>query len=195
MNVASYLLANDVEVDTSRGRVHVDIGFGGAIYAHLRAADVGLTVEPRALNDLIAIGREVKWLLDDGEYARHPSDHRLSGIYGTILFDELGVTDDGGLHQRNVTIFADGEVDRSPSGSGSASRAAVLTAKGQLGVGRTLVHDSIVGSRFLAVVLEEATSEGRPAVVPQVTGIAYRCGSSEFTVDHRDPLVPGFLLR
>jgi proline racemase len=195
VNVASYLLAKDVEVDTSRGRVRVDIGFGGAIYAHLRAADVGLTVEPRALNDLIAIGREVKWLLEDGEYARHPSDRRLSGIYGTILFDELGVTDDGGLHQRNVTIFADGEVDRSPSGSGSASRVAVLTAKGRLGVGQTLVHDSIIGSRFLAVALEEATSEGRPAVVPQVTGIAHRCGSSVFTVDDRDPLVPGFVLR
>jgi proline racemase len=84
------------------------------------------------VNELIAIGREVKWLLNDSPHAQHPSDDRLSGIYGTILFEELGTTDDGSLHQRNVTIFADGEVDRSPCapalppGSRSWTRAGTL---------------------------------------------------------------------
>jgi proline racemase len=77
---------------------------------------------------LLATGREIKWLLNDSPHAKYPSDDRLSGIYGTIVFDELGT-----LHQRNVTMFADGEVDRSPCGSDSAAEVAVLTARGDLG--------------------------------------------------------------
>ena len=173
----------------------VDIGYGGAIYAHLRAADVGLAVEPGHVSELIAIGREVKWLLNETRYARHPADPRLSGIYGTILFDELGNNPGGDLHQRNVTIFADGELDRSPCGSGSASRVAVLAARGALTPGRKLVHDSIVGSRFVCAIAGQTTADGFDAVIPAVAGMAYRYGSSQFTVDPRDPLVPGFVLR
>jgi proline racemase len=176
VSVASYLLAQDVEVATSRGRVLVDVGFGGAIYAQLRADRVGLAVAPEQVNELIAIGREVKWLLNDSPHAQHPSDDRLSGIYGTIVFDELGTTDDGSLHQRNVTIFADGEVDRSPCGSGSASRVAVLDARGDLAPGQALVHDSIVGSSFTCRVVDSGTADGHSAVIPQITGMAYRCG-------------------
>jgi proline racemase len=194
VNVPSYALATDVALESSRGHISVDIGYGGAIYAHLRAADVGLSVEPGNANELIAIGREVRRLLDETPYAQHPIDERLSGVYGTVLFDELG-EDDGDLHQRNVTIFADGELDRSPCGSGSGSRVAVLVARGELKPGANLVHDSIVGSRFVCSVAEHTAANGFDAVVPIVTGMAYRSGSSEFTVDPRDPLVPGFVLR
>jgi len=195
VNVPSYVLATDVEIKTSRGRVFVDIGYAGSIYAHLRAADVGLSVEPGNVNELIAIGREVKSLLSETPYAQHPTDHGLDGIYGTILFDELGENEDGDLHQRNVTIFADGALDRSPCGSGSASRVAVLAARGALRPEKYLMHDSIVGSRFACTVAGETTADGFGAVIPTVTGMAYRCGSSRFTVDPRDPLVPGFVLR
>jgi proline racemase len=195
VNVPSYLAGQDIDVTTSRGAVKVDVGFGGAMYAHLRAADVGLNVVPEQVNDLIAIGREVKWLLNDTSYAQHPADDRLSGIYGTILFDELGTNADGALHQRNVTIFADGELDRSPCGSGTASRLAVLAARGTLRPHQMLAHDSIIGSTFHGSVLENVNLDGRPAVIPKITGMAYRCGSSEFTVDPADPLVPGFVLR
>lgn len=195
VNVPSYVLATDVGIDTSRGRVRVDIAYSGAIYAHLRAADVGLSVEPRNVDELIAIGREVKSMLVETPYARHPIDHRLSGIYGTILFDDLGESANGDLHQRNVTIFADGEVDRSPCGSGSASRVAVLEAQGALRPGKVLVHDSIVGSRFVCALTGKTTVDIFDAVIPTVTGMAYHYGSSRFTVDPRDPLVPGFVLR
>ena len=147
------------------------------------------------MTELLAIGREVKWLLNDSAYAQHPSDDRLSGIYGTIVFDELGTAEDGSLHQRNVTIFADGEVDRSPCGSGSAARVAVLAARGDLAPGQALVHESVVGSTFTCLVIDSLTADGHPAVIPQITGMAYRCGSSEFSVDPRDPFVPGFVLR
>lgn len=195
VSVPSYVLATGVEIETSRGRAFVDIGYGGSIYAHLRAADVGLSVDPGNVNELIAIGREVKSLLVETPYAQHPTDSRLDGIYGTILFDELGENADGDLHQRNATVFADGELDRSPCGSGSASRVAVLTAHGALKPGKKLLHDSIVGSRFTCSVTGETTVGAFDAVIPTVTGMAYPFGSSRFTVDPRDPLVPGFVLR
>jgi proline racemase len=195
VNVPSYVLGTDVEVETRRGPVLVDIAYGGSIYAHLRAADVGLTIGAGHVDELVAIGREVKTALSGTPHARHPTDQRLSGIYGTIVYEELGLTEVGELHQRNVTIFADGAVDRSPCGSGSASRVAVLATRGLLKPGQRLVHESIVGSRFVCAVTRQIAVDGHEAVVPTVTGMAFRCGSSQFTVDPRDPLLPGFVLR
>ena len=99
------------------------------------------------------------------------------------------------MHQRNVTVFADGEVDRSPCGSGTCARLAVLTAEGRLTSGDELRHDSIVGSTFLGSVVDTLEVDGRAAVVPQVTGMAHRTGEHTFHVDPHDPLVPGFVLR
>ncbi len=199
VNVPSYAIARDVPVTTDRGPASVDIAYGGANFAHLRASDVGLSVTPDHVTELIAIGRQVKWLLDDSPYAVHPSDPRLSGIYGTVIFDDLAGAAEGAgsddVHQRNVAIFADGEVDRSPCGSGSSSRVAMLVDRGVLRPGGRLIHDSIVGSRFVCSVESAATVDGRAAVVPRMTGTAYRVGACEFSVDPRDPLVPGFVLR
>ena len=122
--------------------------------------------------------------------ARHPSDDRLSGVYGTILFEEVG-----DLHQSNVTVFADGEVDRSPCGSGTSARLALLAADGGLAPGDVLRHDSIVGTTFLARVVERVTAEGRDAVVTEVEGRAFRTGEHRFLLDPRDELGTGFVLR
>ncbi|MET4157047.1 proline racemase family protein [Agromyces sp. PvR057] len=195
VNVPSRLVAEGLRVATSRGELTVDVAYGGANYAMLDVAQVGLSIEPGDVAEIIALGREVKWLLNDSDAAQHPTDPRLSGIYGTILFERLGHDADGRLHQRNATVFADGELDRSPCGSGTAARVAALTAQGELAFGETLVHDSIVGSRFHARAVERVEVDGGAAVVPVVTGMAYRTGTSTFTVDPRDTLVPGFVLR
>jgi proline racemase len=197
VNVPSWVVARDVPVTTARGEVRVAVAYGGAIYATVPAAQLGLSVTPEHLGDLIGLGREIKWALNDTAHAVHPSDARLNGIYGTIWFDELGDSDDTGnqVHQRNVTIFADGEVDRSPCGSGTCARLAVLAADGRLPVGTTLRHDSIVNSTFTGTVVETVDVDGRPAVIPQVSGNAYRTGEHRFCIDPHDPLVPGFVLR
>ena len=197
-NVASRVIASGIPLATSRGDVAVDLVYGGAIYATLPAASVGLAVEPRRTADLIAIGREIKWALD-AHPAAQLADARLSGVYGTILFDDLGRSDDGrtedalaaGPHQRNVTVFADGQVDRSPCGSGTAARVALLHERGLLGAGEVLTHDSIIGTRFTARVAGEAID----GVIPEVTAMAYRVGASSFELDPRDPLGAGFSLR
>jgi proline racemase len=194
VNVPSWVIARDVPVTTSRGEVAVTVAYGGAIYATLPAAQPGLSVAPEHLGALIAVGREIKWALNDSAHAVHPDDPRLTGIYGTIWFDELGDVE-GQVHQRNVAVFADGEVDRSPCGSGTCARLAVLHADGRLPAGTVLRHDSIVGSTFTGTVLDTVDVAGRRAVLPQVTGMAYRTGEHVFAIDPHDPLVPGFVLR
>jgi proline racemase len=194
VNVPSWVVARQVPVTTSRGEVAVTVAYGGAIYATLPAQALGLSVTAADLGDLIALGREITWALDDSEHAVHPDDPRQAGIYGTIWFDDLGDTD-GRVHQRNVAVFADGEVDRSPCGSGTCARLAVLADAGRLPAGTVLRHDSIVGSTFTGAVLDTVDVGGRRAVLPQVTGMAYRTGQHVFTIDPHDPLTPGFVLR
>src|SRR5690606_6860417 len=122
------------------------------IYAVVDAVAAGLRVDAKHYAELIEHGREVKRLLEPTGYARHRSDDRLSGIYGTIIYEDLGVLPEG-PHQRNVTVFADGEVDRSPCGSGTAARVALLAEAGRLGDGEVLTHDSVIGTRFTARAL------------------------------------------
>ena len=195
VNVASYHMHSDISVDTSLGALTVDVSFGGAIYAQLDVAQIGLSVTPEHYGEIIAIGREIKWALNDSEYAEHPTDPRLSGIYGTIVYEELAPDADGIKRQRNATIFADGEVDRSPCGSGTCARLATLVEKKQLKIGEILKHDSIVDSQFLGVAKAQVSSDGYDAILPQVTGMAYKTGESVFTVDPRDRLTPGFVIR
>jgi proline racemase len=152
-------------------------------------------VTPEHYAELIAVGREVKWQLNEADVARHAADDRLSGIYGTIIVEDLGHDDAGNPRERNVAIFADGEADRSPCGSGTAARIALLAASGRLGAGRELVNESIVGTRFRARIAAEVTVDGRRAVVPEVTGMAYRTGEHTFELDPDDPLGEGFVLR
>jgi len=199
-NVPAYVLAREVAVETSRGRVLADLSYGGAIYASVRASDLGLAVVPGDHAALIAAGREVKGLL--APWASHPSDDRLSGIYGTILYDDLGDDaggatqgDTSGPVQRNVTVFADGEVDRSPCGSGTSARLALLADEGRLEDGQVLTHGSIVGTSFSGRVTEHVTAEGRPAVVTEITGSAHLTGAATFSLDPRDGLGLGFTLR
>ncbi|MFC4590079.1 proline racemase family protein [Sphaerisporangium corydalis] len=186
-NVPSYVTARDVPVTAVAGgssfEVPVDVAYGGAMYASVPAAAFGLAVEPRHLTALIALGRSIKASLAGHPAARHHQDERLSGIYGVIFYDELGPG-----RQRNVTVFADGEVDRSPCGSGTAARLALLHSGGFTG---ELVHESVVGSVFTGRVAEERGG----AVIPEITGMAYRTGEHRFTLDPRDPVGPGFTLR
>jgi proline racemase len=195
INVPSYVTGRDLPVVTARGEVLASISFGGAFYASVNVAALGLQVAPEHLQELIALGREIKWQLNDSPAARHPSDQRLSGIYGTIFYQDLGRDETGDLHQRNVTIFADGEVDRSPCGSGTCARLADLVTSGQLKPGQGLTHDSIVGTRFRARLIDRVTANGHDAVIPQVTGMAYKTAEHIFSADPDDQLVPGFVLR
>jgi proline racemase len=173
-NVPSFVIARDLDA----AGVAVDVSYGGAIYASAPAARFGLRVAPDQLPELIAAGRAVKAALGDTD------------VYGTIIYEDLGDSD-AGPRQRNVTIFADGEVDRSPCGSGTSARMALLAADGRLDGGRVLTHESIVGTSFTARV----TGRAGDAVITEVEGAAYRTGEHRFLLDPRDPVGTGFVLR
>jgi proline racemase len=181
-NVPSFVIARSVPA----AGVEVDVAYGGAIYAFVAASRFGLRVVADDLPRLIEAGRLVKGALAGSEVARRPEDERLSGIYGTVLFEELGP-----LHYRNVAIFADGEVDRSPTGSATSARTALLAADGMLEGGEPWRNDSIIDTSFRARIVGE-TSAG---VLTEVEGTAFRTGEHRFSLDPRDPLGTGFVLR
>ena len=181
-NVPSYVIARDVPVDAIRA----DVAYGGAIYAFVPATRLGLTITPAALPELIDAGRRIKAALAGSEVAAHPEDPRLSGIYGTVIHEPVGPR-----HHRNVVVFADGEVDRSPTGSATSARTALLADAGELGDGERWRNDSIVGTSFTARVI------GREpwGVLTEVEGTAFRTGEHRFVLDPRDELGTGFVLR
>jgi proline racemase/RimJ/RimL family protein N-acetyltransferase len=196
-NVPSFVLAEAVIVATSAGPVRVDVAYGGAFYGSVDVRSIGLSVDAVSLPRLIALQRELRPALDASLDVAHPEQPELHGIYGIIFWqDEPTALGTGpALTQRNVTVFADGEVDRSPCGSGTSARLAILHAQGRIRTGEELRHLSIVDSVFTGRVVGTLVTAGRPAVVTEVEGRAYPTGRHTFVLDPTDPLGTGFLLR
>ncbi|MDQ6918757.1 MAG: proline racemase family protein [Candidatus Dormibacteraeota bacterium] len=177
-NVPAYVHSRALKM----GRFTVDVAYGGAFYAIVPAAQAGLRVEPRHLPQLIELGRGLKQHIEAEHQVRHQLQPEIEGIYGVIFTEG----------DRNVTVFADGEVDRSPCGSGTSARLALLDASGELPRGHTLTHRSIVGSTFLGRVVEDAPGGG---VITEVEGSAHLTGRHDFVLEPDDELGTGFLLR
>jgi proline racemase len=182
-NVPAFVWAEGVEV---AGR-SVDVAFGGAFYASLEER-----VERSELSRLIELGRQVKREIEAWQDVVHPLEPELRDLYGVVFWQEEG---EQPLTQRNVTVFADGEVDRSPCGSGTSARLALLDRAGRLSRRAEFRHLSIVGTEFTACVVADADVAGIPAVVTEVEGSAYRTGEHLFILDPHDALGDGFLLR
>ena len=192
-NVPSYVVEEDLMVATSAGDVRADISFGGAFYASVHAPDLGLSVGVSDLTSLISFGREIKHAIEKERDVVHPLEPELREVYGVIFFEAGEAGDE--FAQRNVTIFADGEVDRSPCGSGTSARLALLDQSGSLPRGETLVHGGIAGGVFRGRVTGETNVAGTPAVITEVEGKAFISGYNHFVLDPDDPLGTGFLLR
>lgn len=192
-NVPSFapLLDQKVKV-TGLGAIHFDLSFGGAFYAYVDAEECGVKMNPENYRDLIEKGMAIKQAVIDNFDIVHPFENDLSFLYGTIF---MGPGHRDGVDSRNVCIFANGEVDRSPTGTGVSGRMALHYAKGQIKVGEKMVIESILGSRFTASVKEVTTCGPYQAVIPQVEGNAWITGKSEFFIDPEDSLKEGFFLR
>jgi len=177
-NVPSFVLRSGVAVEG----VRVDIAFGGAFYAIAPAA---APIDRGHLPELIERGRRIKDALNRAGGVVHPLEPDLCDVYGVIWTHG----------HRNVTVFADGQVDRSPCGSGTSARLALLDASGELFRGETLLHRGIVGTEFVGRVVDETEVAGIPAVITEVEGSAHLTGRHEFVLEPGDPLGTGFLLR
>ena len=191
INVPSFVLASAVPVRLASRTVHADVAFGGAFYAIVDAESAGLPIVPQRLTDLRAAGMQIKHEVEAAMKVVHPEEAGLTGIYGTI-FTGPPARPDADL--RNVTVFAEAEVDRSPCGTGTCAVLAVLDAMGIVLDGQPFVHESIIGTTFSARVSARTRVGDRPAIVPELSGDAWLTGEHTFLVNEDDPLRGGFRL-
>jgi proline racemase len=172
-------------------RIRVDIAFGGAFYAIVDGESVGLPLDAAHLPELRRTGLVIKRAVDAAITVTHPVESRLSGIYGTIF---TGPSRDGVADLRNVTVFANAEVDRSACGTGTAAVMAVIDAMGLLDDQRPFVQESIIDTTFSGRVVGRTMVGDYAAIVPEIEGSAWITGEHTFIVDSDDPLREGFKL-
>jgi len=192
-NVPSFPYALDQTVEAPEiGTIRYDIGFGGAFYAFVQAKDLGVQLTPRDFRALIHRGMLVKHAVMKSHPIRHPYESDLSFLYGTIIVGPAYSTD---AHSRNVCIFAEGEVDRSPTGTGVSARLALEYTRGRLKKGEPFTVESIIGTQFTGIVVDTTKFGPHDAIIPRVEGSAWITGRHEFLVAPDDPIKEGFILR
>ncbi len=192
-NVPSFVLYQNEKVEVpGLGRIIFDVAYGGAFYAFVEAGPLGLQLDEKQYHKLIDAGRRIKKAVMENFEINHPFEEDLSFLYG-IIFTGKPINPEH--HSRNVCIFADGEVDRSATGSGVSARAALLYAGGKMQPGDVFTIESVLGTT-MEVEISELTNYGPyKAVVPKVSGSAWFTGKNEFWFDPEDPLKKGFIFR
>jgi trans-L-3-hydroxyproline dehydratase len=190
VGVPSFVLHAGLPVKIGSRLIRADVAFGGAFYAIVDCEAVGLPLDPEHLPQLRRTAMEIKAAVEAARTIAHPLEAGLHGIYGTIF---TGQPHGAGADLRNVTVFANAQVDRSPCGTGTGAVMAVLDRMGLLG-GGAFVHESLIGTRFIGRVAGRGLVGDYPAIVPEIEGSAWITGEHTFFVDDRDPLREGFLL-
>jgi proline racemase len=190
-NVPSFVFEASLPVTIAGRKIPVDVAFGGAFYAIVDAEAAGLPIDAAHLPDLRRVGMLIAREVERLRKVVHPNDPGLEGIYGTIFTAPAHLPD---AHLRNVTIFADAEVDRSPCGTGTAAVMAVLNDMGLLLDDVPFVHESIVGTTFRGRVVDRVEIGERLAIIPEIEGSAWITGEHTFLIDGDDPLKAGFRL-
>jgi trans-L-3-hydroxyproline dehydratase len=189
VNVPSFVLHGGLTVKLPSRTIRADVAFGGAFYAIVDSEAVGLPIDAAHLSELRRAGMDIKRAIEAAHIVAHPLEPGLRGIYGTIF---TGPPSDERADLRNVTVFADAEVDRSPCGTGTAAVMAVLDAMGLLGRDRPFVHESLIGTRFSGRVASRTVVGEHEAIVPEIEGSAWITGEHTFLVADGDPLREGF---
>jgi len=192
-NVPSFLYLRDAEIDVKEiGKVKFDISFGGAFYAYVNADELNISMKSDNFNQLIHKGMLIKNAVIDNFEITHPFEKDLSFLYGTIFY---GKPHNNESVSRNVCIFANGEVDRSPTGTGISGRVAMEYDKGSLGLNESMNIESILGTKFMGKVIQETSYGPYLAVIPEIEGTANITGKHEFLIDPEDTLKDGFVFR
>jgi len=192
-NVPSFVLYRDQHIQISGlGRVAYDVAYGGAFYAIVDAEQLGLSLRESEYSQLIELGMKIKKSVMNRQKIAHPFEEDLGFLYGTIFTAKPG---NSARHSRNVCVFANGEVDRSATGSGVSARAALHHARGELNIGEKIVIESILETCMEVEVSGLTTFGPHQAVIPVVSGTASFTGKSKFWFDPEDLLKDGFILR
>ncbi|MFM8532187.1 MAG: proline racemase family protein [Acidimicrobiia bacterium] len=190
-NVASFVFEPSLLVTIGGRKIPVDVAFGGAFYAIVDSEAAGVPIDASHLPELRKLGMVIAREVEKLRRVVHPPDAGLAGLDGTICTAPAQLP---AAHLRNVTIFADAEVDRSPCGTGTAAVMAVLTEMGLLLDDVPFVHESIVGTTFKGRVVDRVEVGEKNAIVPEIEGEAWITGEHTFLIDGDDPLKSGFRL-
>jgi len=191
-NVPSFLYKADVEVEVpTLGRVELDIAYGGNFFAILPAERVRLEIKPERLDEIVPCGMKIWNAVNEQVEVQHPEKPEIDFV-SYVLFSAEATHPKATM--KNTTVVPPGQVDRSPCGTGTSAKMAILHAKGELSLNEEFVHESIIGSLFYGKLIEETTVGPYPAVVPTITGSAYITGIQQFVLDPEDPFPAGFHL-
>jgi proline racemase len=191
VNVPSFVLAGGLVVRVGARAFPVDVAFGGAFYAIVDSEATGIPLRGESLPALRQFAAHIKESVERAVTVVHPGEAGLHGIYGVVF---TGPPDDPAAALRNVTIFADGQVDRSPCGTGTAAVMAVVDAMGLLTTEGLFLHESLIGTRFTGAIESRTVVGDHQAIIPRIEGSAWITGEHEFIIDDADPLANGFLL-
>lgn len=194
-NVPSFLALKQQQVAVAGlGCVTFDLAYGGAFYAYVDADALDLDLSDTNSIAIIDMGKRIKTAVQEQFDIKHPFEVDLSFLYGVIFVSHQQTLSED-AHSRNVCIFAEGELDRSPTGTGVSGRVAIHHAKGELLIDTPVKIESILGSYFNVKVVDTTQFGQYKAIIPQVSGMAYITGKSEFYIDPEDPLKEGFIFR
>lgn len=192
VNAPALVLSRSVEVKTAEfGPLTIDISWGGNVYAILPAALVGLEIKPANCSRFTEIARSIAKDINEQVPVRHPE---LPFVDCVTHVEFSGPPQSPDADIQNVVVALPKVIDRSPCGTGTSAKAALLYAEGKLKVGDSFVHESVIGSKFKCEIVEETEVGGIQAIVPKITGSACVTGFATWILDPKDPFQEGFLL-
>lgn len=191
-NVSSFLYARDVELDLPEiGKITIDVSFGGNFFAMTPAKTLGVSVHPENISRLIQLGMRVKAAVNQNLKVQHPTEKHITTVELTEIYDK---PDPSRHFSKNVVIFGDGQVDRSPCGTGTSAAMATLYGRGKLPLNEEFSNESIIGTRFRGKLIREARVGDFAGADPIITGEAYITGIQQFVADPKDPVKYGFVM-
>lgn len=189
-NVAGFLAHSRVPLSVPDvGQITLDVAFGGNFFALVSAAQLGLSVHPNDLPELMRQGMAIRQAANDQLEVQHPTQPHINEIELVEIYEDW--PEKGA---KNVVVFGQNQVDRSPCGTGTCAKMALLYETGRLELNETFTHESILGTRFTGRLLRQEMVGSVSAVVPEIGGMAYITGYQQFVIDPDDPLKAGFLL-
>ena len=192
VNVPAFLYKSDVEIDVpGLGKIKVDISFGGSFFVLVSADQLGVEVDPKNINKLRDFGLQIREIVNNTVPMQHPT---LGHIKTADLVEIYGPATHPDANYKNVVVFGNGNIDRSPCGTGTSAKMATLYSKGHLKVGEEFIYESILGTLFKGKILNTLKVGEFEAITPQITGSAYITGFNHFVIDENDPVKYGFTL-
>ena len=192
-NVESFLYKENVKLNVDEiGEITFDISFGGSFFVIINAKELGLKVIPENASKLSALGMKIMHTVNEKIAVQHPTLTHIKSVDLVEIYDDPTHPD---ANYKNVVVFGEGQLDRSPCGTGTSAKMAVLHARGELKLGEQFIYESILGTLFKGVIIEETEVAGFRAIIPEVAGSAYITGYNNIIIDPKDPVKDGFMLK